>query len=182
MVTAKQCKHIQDYRSLSFLGYHIKYSPLIVPLCCSPPSNVSDSKSRAPAAFLRASPVESFVGLCRVCMLPFCMSASWCHVSRSPLAGKLLTHKQLRVSLPSCNSLSCLYFSSSPLAGSKGMPGIPGKTGTPGSPGHPSYLAGAKGDIGAKGLTGLKGYPGPAGSPGIRGFPGSTGGRVSSCS
>lgn len=182
MVTAKQSKHVQDYRLVSFLSYHIKYSLLIVPLCCSPPQqNLLTAKAELPSAFHRATPEESFAGLCRVCVLPFCTSASWCHVLRRPLAGKLLTHKQRRVSLPSFNSLSLLYFSSSPPAGSKGMPGVPGKTGTPGSPGHPSYVAGVKGDIGTKGLTGLKGYPGPAGSPGIRGFPGSTGGRVSPC-
>lgn len=145
------------------------------------PAKSLAAKAEVPATFQRATPEESFVGLCRVSVLPFCTGASWCHVSRRPLAGKLLTNKQLRVSLPTFNSLSHLYFSSSLPAGSKGMPGVPGKTGTPGSPGHPSYVAGVKGDVGAKGLTGLKGYPGPAGSPGIRGFPGSTGGRVSSC-
>lgn len=110
-----------------------------------------------------------------VCVCVALYSTLWCHISRRPVAGKLLN------TLATACQSSLIYFSSSLPAGSKGMPGIPGKTGTPGSPGHPSYVAGVKGDIGAKGLTGVKGYPGPAGSPGIRGFPGTTGIRVSSC-
>lgn len=176
MVTAKQSKHIQDYGSVSFLSYHIKYSPLAVPLRCSPPQQSLRQRKLSSRLRFTEPPPRKAAWAYVACVCSLFVLAHHGAV----LAGKLLARKQLRVSLPSSNSLSP-YFSSSLPAGSKGMPGVPGKTGTPGSPGHPSYVAGVKGDIGAKGLTGLKGYPGPAGAPGIRGFPGSTGSRVSSC-
>lgn len=48
----------------------------------APPAKSPTAKAELPAAFHGATPKESRVGLCRMCVLPFCTSASWCQASR----------------------------------------------------------------------------------------------------